>query len=135
MPQSTCTPDFVDAPAGTQLPGTPKVKANGTARYAFDVGNYEPHRDDRLRTLFWLPEVLTDPDAIYPNAHKIVAGDQVYVRVYDKMGSTVKLAFTKDVTKRGVVIQTVLITSFLTDPKTAMSYVRGQPIYQRPKAK
>jgi len=101
----------------------------------FDIGNYQPNRDDRLRTLFWLPEVLTDPDAIYSNAHKIVAGDQVYVRVYDKMGSTVKLAFTKDVRKREVVIQTVLITSFLTDPKTAMGYVRGQPIYQRPEKK
>jgi iron complex outermembrane recepter protein len=43
VPQSTCTPDFVDAPAGTQLPGTPKVKANGTARYAFDVGNYKSY--------------------------------------------------------------------------------------------
>jgi outer membrane receptor protein involved in Fe transport len=33
----------VDAPPGTQLPGTPKVKANGNARYAFDVGNYKSY--------------------------------------------------------------------------------------------
>jgi iron complex outermembrane recepter protein len=43
VPQSTCTPAFVDAPAGTQLPGTPKVKGNGTARYAFDVGDYKSY--------------------------------------------------------------------------------------------
>jgi iron complex outermembrane recepter protein len=43
VPQSTCTPDFVDAPAGTQLPGTPKLKATGTARYSFDVGNYKSY--------------------------------------------------------------------------------------------
>ncbi len=38
-PQFGCTdPAAIDAPAGTQLPVTPKVKANGTARYTFNVG-------------------------------------------------------------------------------------------------
>ena len=41
VPQSTCTGDAVDAPAGTQLPVTPKVKVNGTARYGFNVGEYK----------------------------------------------------------------------------------------------
>jgi iron complex outermembrane recepter protein len=41
--QKTCTADFVDAYPGTQLPGTPKVKANGTARYSFGVGNYKSY--------------------------------------------------------------------------------------------
>jgi iron complex outermembrane recepter protein len=39
--QKTCTAAFVDAYPGTQLPGTPKVKANGIARYAFEVGDYK----------------------------------------------------------------------------------------------
>lgn len=99
---------------------------------AFEQENYDSDRDDRLRTLFWLPELLRDPDAIYQNAHKIVAGDLVYVRVYNKMGSTVKLAFTLDIKKRGRLISTVVITSFLTDPATAISYVKGDPIYLRP---
>ena len=43
VPQSSCTADAVDAPKGTQLPGTPKVKANGTARYSFDVGQYKSY--------------------------------------------------------------------------------------------
>lgn len=30
-----------NAPAGTALPVTPKLKVNGTARYKFDVGDYE----------------------------------------------------------------------------------------------
>jgi len=38
-----CTATGIDAYPGTQLPGTPKVKANGTARYAFDVGNYKSY--------------------------------------------------------------------------------------------
>ncbi|SRR6266700_4348265 len=102
---------------------------NGT----FDAGDYVSGLDDRIKTLFWLPELLRDPDAIYRNAHKIVAGDEVYVRVYDKMGSSVKLAFTMDLKRKGEIIRTVVITSFLTDPATAASYVKGKPLYARPK--
>lgn len=102
---------------------------NGT----FAWGNYDPDRDDRMRTLFWLPELLRDPDAIYRNAHKIVAGDEVYVRVYNKMGSTVKLAFTMDVKERHDIVKTVVITTFLTTPATAISYVKGEPLFVRPK--
>ncbi len=43
VPQSTCTAAFVDAEPGTQLPGTPKLKLNGTARYGFDVGDYKSY--------------------------------------------------------------------------------------------
>jgi hypothetical protein len=97
----------------------------------FDLGDYDPVRDDRMRTIFCIPEVLTDPDAIYKNAHKIVIGDEVYVRVYNKMGSKVKLVFTMDIRQNGRVIRTVPITSFLTDPDTAVSYVKGVPLYRR----
>lgn len=101
----------------------------------FDLGHYKEDRDDRLRTLFWIPEVLCTPDAIYKNAHKIVVGDEVYVRVYNKMGGRVKLIFTMDLKQRGVVIRTVPITSFLTDEATAISYVKGEPLYpQKEKA-
>jgi iron complex outermembrane receptor protein len=41
VPQSTCTGDAIDSPAGTQLPVTPKLKVNGTARYGFAVGEYK----------------------------------------------------------------------------------------------
>jgi len=37
----SCAPADVDSFAGTQLPVTPKVKANGTARYLFNVGDYK----------------------------------------------------------------------------------------------
>ena len=43
VPQSTCTAGFVDAYPGTQLPGTPRIKLNGTARYAFEVGDYKSY--------------------------------------------------------------------------------------------
>lgn len=34
-------PTQIAATAGTQLPSTPRVKANGTARYSFNVGDYK----------------------------------------------------------------------------------------------
>ncbi len=40
VPVQSCTADALDAPSGTQLPGTPKVKANATARYEFSTNNY-----------------------------------------------------------------------------------------------
>jgi outer membrane receptor protein involved in Fe transport len=40
--QTSCpNPADIDATAGTQLPVTPKVKTNGTARYAFTTGEYK----------------------------------------------------------------------------------------------
>jgi outer membrane receptor protein involved in Fe transport len=42
VPLPTCTtPATVDAYAGTQLPVTPKLKLNATARYLFAVGEYK----------------------------------------------------------------------------------------------
>ena len=41
VPNATCIPAKLDAPSGTQLPGVPKLKANATARYRFNVNGYE----------------------------------------------------------------------------------------------
>jgi len=98
---------------------------NGT----FDGTAYKCETD-RIKTLFWIPDVLSDPDAVYKNAHKIVQGDEVYVKVYDKMGSKIKLVFTDYI--KGLK-QNVVVTSFLTDPQTACEYVKGEPLCVRPK--
>jgi hypothetical protein len=102
---------------------------NGT----FDMEHYQSMELARMKTLFWLPEVITNPDAIYKNGHKIIAGNEVYVRVYDKMGSKVKLLFTMDILRRGKIIRTVPVTSFLTDPGMVINFISGQPRYQRVK--
>lgn len=39
--QTNCNVTGLDAPAGTQLPGTPKLKANATARYRFSMAGME----------------------------------------------------------------------------------------------
>ncbi len=39
--QTACDVTGLAAPAGTALPGTPKLKGSGTLRYKFNVGSYE----------------------------------------------------------------------------------------------
>jgi outer membrane receptor protein involved in Fe transport len=41
VPIKSCAVGALDAPSGTQLPGTPKIKANATARYHFNTNGYE----------------------------------------------------------------------------------------------
>jgi iron complex outermembrane recepter protein len=41
VPIQNCSSSGLDAPSGTQLPGTPKVKANATARYHFNNNGFE----------------------------------------------------------------------------------------------
>jgi hypothetical protein len=96
----------------------------------FDEADYMSDREERKHMLFWIPDVIQDPDAIYKNGHKI-AGDEIYVKVYDKKGSKVKLVFTIDVRKKGKLISTVPVTSFITDADRAKEMVTGEPIYRR----
>ena len=97
----------------------------------FDISNYGLP-DDRIRTLFWIPEVITDPDAIYRNNHRVIAADEVFVRVYDKLGSKVKLVFTATFGKKPVQ-RVEIVTSYLTEPHTALKIIDGNPLYIRPK--
>jgi hypothetical protein len=98
----------------------------------FDLTQYRPQEMDRMQTLFWIPQVLSDPDAIYLNGHKIVEADEIYVRVYDKKKPQVKLVFTKEIIgPGGRLIKTVPVTSFLTSRNRALRTVRGSPLYMR----
>lgn len=98
----------------------------------FNIDDYDISDKSRIKTLFWLPEVVMAPDAIYRNGHKLIAGDEVYVRVYDKLGSRVKLLFTMDIRKNGRIVRTVPVTSFLTDPDMVINFITGQPLYRKP---
>ena len=94
-----------------------------------DLSRYTWERD-RIENLFWMPEVLGTPDAIYKNCHCVVDADEVYVKVYDKMGSKVKLAFTKYLHQTK---ETVVVTSYLATPNRAISCCEGQPLWLPPK--
>jgi len=95
----------------------------------FDVDQYV-FELDRIRTLFWIPEVLSDPDAVYKNGHGTVKADEVFVCVYDKAASEVKLVFTAvfGPTEKPRV---EIVTSYLTDSKGAIACITGDPLYRK----
>ena len=101
--------------------------ANGT----FKVDDYHPIAPDRIRTLFWVPDVIRDPDAIYKNNHGVIKADEVFVRVYDKTGSKVKLVFTSAFGPK-FNLRYEIVTSYLTEPKTALTCISGKPLYLNP---
>lgn len=90
---------------------------------------------DRLQALFWIPDVIRNPDAIYPKKHGfgVVPAEEVYVKVYKKdSGSPVKVVFTQrigDAKKKNR--PWMVITSYLTSRSTAKLYTDGDPLYHR----
>lgn len=65
---------------------------------------------NRASTLFWIPEIIQDPDSIHTNAHGLILGDEVYVKRYSKAGSAYKIVFT-EIDKS--LNQRIVTTSFL----------------------
>jgi hypothetical protein len=94
----------------------------------FDISQYHLP-GDRIKTLFWIPDILFNPDAIYKCVHPTVDAEEVFVAVYDKPGSKVKLVFTRNFgspTKPRIDI----VSSFLTDAKGAIECF-GERIYPK----
>jgi hypothetical protein len=85
---------------------------------------------DRLEALFWIPEMLGNPDAIYRKKRNfgIVEAEEVYFKVYKKDGSPIKVLFTQRV---GPKSDRIVITSYVTSRSTAKLYVDGEPLYHR----
>jgi len=111
-------------------PARPIILVRAIKAGQFDACKYK-WEADRIRDLFWVPEVLTRPDAIYKNKHLVIDADEVYAKVYDKQGSTVKLAFVKDISPKLCVV----VTSYLTNPIRAMACFEGEPIWPPRKEK
>jgi hypothetical protein len=83
----------------------------------------------RLRTMFWIPDVLKNADGVYPNGHGVIEGDHVYAKKYEKKGSEIKLVYTvKDGSER------VVITSFLVKESQLENYI-GYPAIWPPNKK
>jgi hypothetical protein len=78
---------------------------------------------NRLSTLFWIPDLITTPDAIHPNKHKRILGDEVYMKRYSKGGACFKLVFT---VIDEMLNQRVVTTSFLA-PEDRLKEFIGQP--------
>jgi hypothetical protein len=92
----------------------------------FDASLYKYERD-RITTLFWIPQLICDCDAIHPNGHAKIQGDEVYVKLYDKAGAKIKLVFA-DSTYAGL---RVVTTSFLVTPERLCKFVKFPPIWNK----
>jgi hypothetical protein len=87
---------------------------------------------DRLQNLFWIPDVIQDPDAIYRKRRGfgVVEAEEIYLKVYKKdSGSPVKVVFTQRV--GGKKKNWVVITSYVTSRSTAKLYTDGEPLYSK----
>jgi hypothetical protein len=85
---------------------------------------------DRIRTLFWVPNTILDPDVVYPNSHATVQADEVFITVYEKQGARIKLTFTA---RFGAKCNPrfEIVTSYLTNARGALKCVRGKPMYTK----
>ncbi len=93
-----------------------RVEPAAVADYTWD--------QSRFSTLFWIPDVIANPDAIHPNKHGRIIGDEVYIRKYAKAGACYKIAFTVvDETLN----QRVVTTSFLTPPDRLRQFIGDPP--------
>lgn len=83
---SDCTGLPIQAPKGTRLPVTPQFKANGTARYEFDVSNLHAHVQGSVayQSASWSDLLIQA--ALPPTVDKNAPGSGIYVPVRDKLG-------------------------------------------------
>ncbi len=75
---------------------------------------------NRSSTLFWIPEIITDPDSIHTNKHGRIIGDEVYVKRYAKAGACFKIVFTQIDQELN---QRVVTTSFMTHEDRLQEFV------------
>jgi hypothetical protein len=87
---------------------------------------------ERLQSLFWIPDVICKPDAIYRKrkGFGIVEAEEVYLKVYKKqnVGSPVKVVFTQRVGTPDRKYW-VVISSYFTSRATAKLYTDGEPLW------
>lgn len=91
---------------------------NGT----FDESKHFSEQLARLRTLFWIEDVICRPHGIHPNCAAKIEGEEVYFKRYDRSDLDTKLVFTAI----GYGGQRIVITSFL-DRSTSLPHYCGSP--------
>jgi len=129
---------YVQNPLGTRVwfmdynfPKLVQLKFRGNkARAQRAIAHLRAHNPDeseyecdsnRFSTLFWIPDIIIDPDSIHDNAHGTIEGDIVYVKRYAKAGSDFKLVFT---TVDEELNQRVVTTSFLSQENRLGQFVK-----------
>lgn len=107
---------WVPAKATVVIP----MLANG----AFDESGYRCDKS-RAKTLFQIPDILANPDAIHENIHPRVEGKVVYVRRFNRKRASVKVALVTH-NRSG---ELVLVTSFYTTEKWLVQCAKLPPLY------
>jgi hypothetical protein len=121
--------EIISASSGKRL----KAKA---ARFLEDVrsgrldeSNYS-WDTNRAQTLFWIPNVIQEPDSIHRNRHSIIMGDRVYVKRYSKAGAPYKVVFTT--MERSSQVR-VVTTSFLVPEDRLVRFLQVPAIWEKKK--
>jgi hypothetical protein len=91
----------------------------------FDEARHFSEQPVRLRTLFWIEDVICHPHGIHPNCAAKVDGEEVYFKRYDRSGSDAKLVFTAI----GFGGQRIVITSFLDQCAVLHKYCGLPPLW------
>jgi len=114
-----------------KLPSTGKKAKANIVLDALRAGTFDPSLyswdEDRLATLFWIPDVISGCHSLHANCHAEIAGEEVYVKAYDKEGDPIKLLFTVE-THAG---QRVITTSFLTSFGRLPKFIEQPPIWTK----
>jgi hypothetical protein len=108
--------------------GKPMKAKASVVLAALKAGTFDPKHYfieyGRLRTMFWIPDVIRTADAVHPNGHAKIEGDEVYLKRYVKKGSDIKLVFTNlEANER------IVITSFLVKESQLHNYVKFPHIW------
>jgi hypothetical protein len=83
---------------------------------------------NRAQTLFWIPNVIQEPDSIHQSCHSIIMGDRVYVKRYSKAGAPYKVVFTT--IDRSSQVR-VVTTSFLVPERRLTRFVQVPPTWKK----
>jgi hypothetical protein len=84
----------------------------------------------RASSLFWIADVIVNPDLIGHNCHNAIVGDRVYVKQYSKHGPPYKIVFTWPDRESKL---RVVTTSFFTKEVRLKRFLSDPPIWEKRK--
>jgi hypothetical protein len=93
----------------------------------FDEATYRIGDESRARTLFWIPEIISDPDSIHENGHPRVTGTELYVKRYKRSDAQIKVISvgTRSSGER------IVVSSFWSNEGWVARYAKMPARYER----
>jgi hypothetical protein len=94
-----------------------------------DESRYKIGDHSRARTIFWIRDIIEDPDRIHEYDRRRMENTDIYVREYDRAGDVAKIKVVEVVTRECG--EKVVRSSFWSDEKWLGKYAKIPPKYQR----